>query len=304
MAVTAITLTVNDAYVVPAVVLLASLEGKLAAPVEIVIRDTGLGVESHRLLTAQARMIECPLRFVPCDSRRFSGSRLLAHHQTSDTFAHLLSFEEVVDQHRFILALDCDLLIRQSLTPLMECLPAEGTLLSAVPQHFIPTIWADEAGGAQSLGLSPSDNFFMGGVMVIDVERWRNADLSDRVLTLFDHEPSRWMSDLSLLNAAVERRWSPLDYRWNVWTEPTAGPFRFVRVSGPTDRSIVAASRVSIAHFGGYFKPWLANYPINAWRFEYLQAARRSVIPARLLPKVSLSRELLRVAARIRTRAR
>src|ERR1039457_5996108 len=77
--VSAITLTANDRYVAPAVVLIASLEGRVPAGLEIVVQDTGLGSEARSLIERQAAKISCPLRFVRVGIEQFQKAKLLLH---------------------------------------------------------------------------------------------------------------------------------------------------------------------------------------------------------------------------------
>jgi lipopolysaccharide biosynthesis glycosyltransferase len=298
-AVTGIALIANDIFLVPALVLLASLRGNIPQGLEIIIRDTGLCTRSRQLLDQQVKRLECPLRFVPCDIGRFAEAGLLPHWTSADAFARLLPLHEIAGQHRYLLDLDVDLLVRSTLEPLIESPPDEDCLLSAVPTHFTPTLWSEEVGSTQDLDVRPSDNFFMGGVTIIDTRQWMEAGVSERALELFNRAPHRWKSDLSVLNVLVGHDWTPLDYRWNVWTLASAGPLRFVRVTGATSRSIARNSEVAIAHFPGHFKPWLPHYPMNAWRHEYVGVARQSVLPDHLQPRFSLKNEAQRVARRV-----
>ena len=300
--VSALALIVNDSYVVPAIVLLASLEGKIARDVEIVVRDTGLSAASRKLLAAQVHELGCPLRLVRLEAKPFAEAQLLLHWQGGDAFCRLLPLEEVAGDHRHVLDLDVDLLARTSLNELLELVPANGCVISAVPAHFTAELWRDEVGAPQDFGLSESDNFFMGGVTVIDAEAWRECNISRRGLAAFNASPKRWKGDLSVLNAVVGRQWTVLDFKWNVWTLATAGPFRFVRATGAVNRALASNSAVAIAHFPGHFKPWLPGYPLNAWKAEYVRAARRSVLPAELRPTYRVASEISRLSTKLLTR--
>jgi lipopolysaccharide biosynthesis glycosyltransferase len=289
---------VNDRYVVPAVVLIASLKGRVPTGLELIVQDTGLGRKARSLLERQATAISCALTFVETSVERFEKAKLLLHWVSPAAFARLTLPSRVAERHRFILDLDCDLLVRADLRPLLSSLPGNGCVLSAVPGYFTNSIWQQEVGSIDDLDVRASDNFFLGGVTIIDAARWEEAEVSERALALFEANPERWNGDLSILNAAVGREWTPLEFRWNVWTLATAGPVRFVRVAGATERAVARSDRVAIAHFPGHFKPWLPAYPLNRWRVEYARVARGSVLPSRLQPRSSIRAEVSRLARR------
>jgi lipopolysaccharide biosynthesis glycosyltransferase len=272
-AVTAISLTANDTYLVPAVVLLESLRGQIPEGFELLVRDAGLGASARTLLSRQAEQTRCHVTFMATSPTEFAEAKLLGHWTDPSALVRLLPYEV---EHRYVLDLDVDLLVRSSLLDLLRQAPSADSALKAVPGHYTPTLWRDEVGDTADLGIRESDNFFMGGVSVIDTVAWRDVARESR--QLFARAPRRWLSDLSLLNAVCVRKWAPLEARWNVWTLPRRGPFRYVRADGAAPRAIVPSGEVAIAHFPGHFKPWLSHYPPNRWRLDYRKVWRRSVL--------------------------
>jgi lipopolysaccharide biosynthesis glycosyltransferase len=272
-AVTAVSFTANDTYLVPAVVVLESLRQKIPDGLELIVRDTGLSAKARTLLERQADRTGCSASFTRYSAREFQSAPLLGHWTDPAAFARLFPYD---DRHRFVLDLDVDLLAREPLHDLLARAPDASSALLAVPTHYTPTLWSEEVGDASDFGIRESSSFFMGGVCIIDTAKWN--DVSTESLTLFRRDPSRWRGDLSILNVVCSKSWSALSSRWNVWTLPRRGPFRYVRVDGATPRAIVRSRNVAIAHFPGHFKPWLRHYPPNRWRLEYHRVWRRSIL--------------------------
>lgn len=273
---TAISLTANDEYVVPAVVLLESLRGNVPEGLELIVRDAGLGRASRELITRQAASSGFVTGFPRVDVAEFRPAALLGHWSEPSAFARLYPYPP---EHRYVLDLDVDLLVRQPLHDLLQRTPGDDAVLLAVPAHFTPTLWRDEVKSTDDLDVRESDSFFMGGVCVLDTTRWEAV--SSRTRELFRSDPGRWKSDLSLLNVACARSWAALDRRWNVWTLARRGPFCYVRVDGAVPRAVARSRDVAIAHFPGHFKPWLPHYPRNRWRLEYAKVWQRSALAGR-----------------------
>jgi hypothetical protein len=111
------------------------------------------------------------------------------------------------------------------------------------------------ARNARRLELPPDDSYFNAGIMLIDVGRWRAADIGRLALQWTAANPDRAeLSDQDGLNRVLYGRVVRLDDAWNVlaqwaWQEPADG--------------------VKILHFAGPDKPWQADYTAHGsgeWR--------------------------------------
>src|SRR5205085_2677747 len=79
--------------------------------------------------------------------------------------------------------------------------------------------------GWRRLGIPPGAGFFSSGVMLIDVERWKEQRIEERAIKLLQESPEEAAItfDQSALNAVVAGNWMPLERRWstlprNRWT--------------------------------------------------------------------------------------
>ncbi len=163
------------------------------------------------------------------------------------------------------LYLDGDILVRRSLQPLLD-LDLQGCTVAAAAIGGLPVTAAnahraDEWPGSmlQVAGLPPSALLFNSGVLVIDVARWRDRRVAERVMAL----AAEWTyGDQHYLNAVLWDDWLPFDATWN-GKEPDG----------------------AVIHFAGPAKPWNPDYYRNRFLREYHAAARAVGWDLRLSPR-------------------
>jgi lipopolysaccharide biosynthesis glycosyltransferase len=151
--------------------------------------------------------------------------------------------------------LDCDLLVTGDLTALWET-DLGGSHLLAVRDSVVPRVssrygirrWRE-------LGLPRKAPYFNAGVMLLDVDRWRDDDigvLAGRYL-MGARDVMFW--DQEGLNAVLCGRWGELDPRWN----------RMASAERRADAERADAAHW-IVHFGGTLKPWRLPEPSSGPR--------------------------------------
>lgn len=199
--------------------------------------------------------------------------------------------------------IDCDVLVSGDLTALWRT-PMGGRTALACTDRVVPRIGATfGVAGWRDLGLPPDAPYFNAGIMLVDVNRWRERDTERRsndYLRRFG--PRVWFWDQESLNAALAGDWGPLDDGWN-W---------------PPDRRLprAPAGRADgfpwIVHFSGNIKPWripgrgrfFAEYDRWLARTAWAGTRRAPSMAARLLAAYALSpvRSLFRPLERIHMR--
>lgn len=165
-----------------------------------------------------------------------------------------------------VLYLDCDTIVLDDLSALW-CTNLDHHWLGAVSNVF-------EAGKEQhaiALGLTDPRNYFNSGVLLMNLEAWRDEHCSERTLALATAPPHplQW-PDQDALNTVFAGHWLPLHPRWNCQNSL----FYFPQARRVFGASVVreATDRPGIVHFeGGLFaKPWhyLCKHP---YRQEYFR---------------------------------
>jgi lipopolysaccharide biosynthesis glycosyltransferase len=184
--------------------------------------------------------------------------------------------------------LDADLIVRADLSRLWECELGDHWCLAAqdpaAPWIDSEASLADfdrqgrhlgspcPVANYRQLGLDPTAAYLNSGVLLVDLDAWRNVDLSSQLLACLEQnkEHALWW-DQYALNVVLAGRWGRLDTRWN----QGAHVFRFPTWSqSPYDRQTLErlCRDPFIIHFTTSSKPWHASclHPLRKQFFEYL----------------------------------
>ena len=167
-----------------------------------------------------------------------------------------------------VLFIDSDAVVCDDLQALWS-IDLAGKAMAAVPEHWM---------SCRDHGYNHG-GYFNSGVMLIDLDRWRQSDLLNRGAVFAHEHPDRlrhW--DQDVLNHVFENDWLALDDRWN------ACPHLFGLLPGfslsPNDLTRSeqeAIANPAIVHFAGPgpVKPWNARctHPL---RHLYLAARAQS----------------------------
>lgn len=114
-----------------------------------------------------------------------------------------------------VLYLDCDMLVRDNIETLYD-IDMEGRPIAAVRD----SIGAFITGGRDLKNnrdlFDIADPYFNAGMVLIDVAKWRDADIIGRMeQALKDGVMARIYYDQDFLNLVFQRNWLQLPWRWN-----------------------------------------------------------------------------------------
>jgi lipopolysaccharide biosynthesis glycosyltransferase len=184
----------------------------------------------------------------------------------------------VGEDEEIVVYLDVDVVVRRSICDLAR-MPLDGALFGACVDlsHLrigSPTGLPDWRG----LGLDPTEPYVNSGVLVANIQRWRNEGFGEEMLTYLERRGDgvRFM-DQDAINACGYGRWKPLDMRWNVTTWPWVYPkHSWTAAVIPQDRLVRAYEDPWIVHYAGPMKPWLPQWESAPLSSYWWQAAERT----------------------------
>lgn len=139
-----------------------------------------------------------------------------------------------------LIYLDCDMMVLSPIEALWDA-DLEGHTFAAVPDAWGKLLAAGNDLRGRGRILNPADPYFNAGLLVIDMERWRAADVAERLEVLINDGTAEKLSiSQNVLNLIFRNQWRALESGWNV-TSPK-----------PEHERIGA----HLMHYTGYEKPW------------------------------------------------
>ena len=147
-----------------------------------------------------------------------------------------------------VLFLDADMLVLDDIGPLWSH-DLAGRAWAATVDPAIPLCRSPRGVPLSVASGIPADApYCNAGVMLIDVEAWRQRGVAERALDFISRIADRVdFLHQEALNATAWNDWTPLDPRWNL---PATAGRRFDQTS------VEAAAAPAIVHFAGRMKPW------------------------------------------------
>lgn len=119
------------------------------------------------------------------------------------------------DVHRLIY-LDCDMMVLAPIETLWNT-DLDGKSMAAVEDPWGKLIGSGRDINAYGRTLDPADPYFNAGLMVIDIDRWRDLNVAEQLETLINDGTVEKLSySQNVINLIMKNDWKRLDTLWNV----------------------------------------------------------------------------------------
>ncbi len=202
-------------------------------------------------------------------------------HITADSYSRLLAPDVLPANCARAVYLDSDLVVIKDIGALYEAADDAHTV-AAVSAVSLPYVSTDTSPTGPpvvfnytELGIPPTNRYFNAGVLVINLKRWREQNITARVIAYLERYQDQVLyHDQGGLNAILFDQWQRLDQRWNHtgalypedWLPPAYTREDWLKVR--TDPFIV--------HYLGGDKPWKPGFkrPRGSFFYRYLRKTR------------------------------
>ena len=263
----------DDRYSMPLAVAMCSATANFSTG-----RGLVLNVVQHEISSRHRDMIEKSVQsighpdtvvnWLEAPMQRFKQLKVTHHWISSLTFVRLLAAELLPQSLAKAIYLDCDVAVLEDLADLWDTQMQGKSLLAA--QDLIGFVNDSSAGisNYRELGIPPDRKYFNAGVLVLDLARFRERQMGERLVQyLKDYGHLIRAADQEALNAVLTDDWTELDYRWN-WQIVA----RIYRIGTHKMGWAPPSGPKSIVHFHSPEKPWLpaCDYPEKKYFFEYV----------------------------------
>ncbi len=242
-----------------AVTILSILEKNKKSNIIFYILHTNISEKSQKVLTdfvqeKGQKIVFCllqekDLHLIDCLGSSASDITPVAN-------ARLLLYRYLPVEEKRALYLDCDILVNQDLTELYET-DLKGNALGVIFDPHIEWYYLSRnIDYKKSIGLKKGFLYFNSGVLLIDLEQWRQKNIADSVLSYKEKFPHIGYNDQDVLNFFFEGEVKYLDMRFNFQGKLARDFFRgkiLKNLSYPCSVPIV------IFHDTGAKKAWSAK---------------------------------------------
>jgi lipopolysaccharide biosynthesis glycosyltransferase len=223
-------------------------------PINILVMEVGL---SRRTIGRLEKIVACragtSISFVRVDLGKFSGARQMRG--SALTYARLL-LPDLLEGQSSVLYLDADVAYFMDISDLWD-MDMEGSLVAACEDIHVKSV-AEEC--PWLIGAHGAAPYFNAGILKIDLDGWRAADIHGLALKFCVEQRDYCRSwDQTALNAIIAGRVKWLDRKWNMQVKPGA-------------RSFVHSIGACNIHFITNHKPWLQfsfKKEFSIWRGAY-----------------------------------
>jgi len=263
----------DERYVIPLAVMIKSLLTNLRAQhtVSLFIVDAGISPIDKKRLVSSWASDHLSIHWVLPKESLFSEMPLWGRMNAS-TYHRLLMSDLLPRSLHKAVWLDCDLIVKGNLAELWDINVGDRAVL-AVQDMVVPYV-SSRYGIAcyRELGIARDAKYFNAGVMVVNLDWWRQNDVAGSALAyLRNYQKTLFFWDQEALNAVLADKWAELDPRWNAIAGVSGRPFfTAAHLDSITYQRVV--SDPWIVHFAGTWKPWIYynQNPLRALYFQYL----------------------------------
>lgn len=264
------------------------LDNNKMLPIEIVLFTASMPTADINRFESICSKYSTPLKVVWVDDGWFQGL-ILNHHFKKATYYRLFAPDLI--EKDVCLYLDADVVIDAPIDSLARIDLADSCLAAVVNPGF---------NRHKELGMKTDSGYFNSGVMLLNLTKWRESSIKDRVIAfVLDNPAAIQFVDQCGLNAVVDGDWLRLDARYN---------FQTAMLERGRNNDYFNNQPPFVIHFTGSDKPWLTcnNHPFKRKYWKYrnmtpyfslfcddfgLKAFVRLLLPTRLkdLLKAALS---------------
>lgn len=195
----------------------------------------------------------CAVNFCEIDIASLNNPVVNGHVSIAAYFRLLLA--RLLPQISKVIYLDCDLLINGSLNELWN---------TAIKDYAVAGVEDKMVTHKDELGFPENKPYFNSGVLLINLDYWRQKNLTGQFLQFLGTNSERiryW--DQDVLNMVLQDKCLFLPKKWNYI--PTADK---------------VTNDVRILHFAGKHKPWDIHYPYPKIKTNFLKYCLRRPFPS------------------------
>lgn len=274
-----IALCADDNYTLPCIVTIISIfENNKGENCQVYILTNSLKVQNSNLYKQVADMYNQNIQIINVDNDSFS--KLKTYYRFTKAMYYRFLLPEVLRNEKTVLYLDCDIIVRKSLSDLFNMDISNYSCAVVEDQEADDIVHRNKI---QYMG-----DYFNSGVMLLNLEYWRKNNISCKLVEFIAKNPERCIyPDQDALNILLENTVLFLPYSYN-FQEKWNGNLSDVKISFLKHLNIKKALiDPIIVHYCATEKPWHIECK-NSRKDEWISyASKQSIIKFYLTHKYS-----------------
>lgn len=210
----------DNHYIVLLAALIKSIEQNhhSGEPIEFIIVDDQITESNRKKLTSSFTNKDIKFRWIPIKNCISKTVKLPTDKSSLplNIYVRLLIQDFIPQDIKRLIYMDVDMIVLDDISKIWH-VDFQSKTVAAVQDQFIQI--AERWGGIANytdFGLKADSKYFNAGLIVIDMEQWRQKDISNKVLDcLHEHREHALYQDQYGLNAILGNDWVELDPLWN-----------------------------------------------------------------------------------------
>lgn len=264
----------DDRYAMPlAVVIHSTLKHlKCDRKANFFIIDGGIKEKNKRKILKFTNSERCQIDWLSPPDNLLRNAKLSGHIKVAAYYRLLIP--EILPHHLTkAIYLDSDLIVNNDLELLWNIDMGEKDILAVQTLSWKYVSSPGTLVKYKELRIPPYSKYFNSGVLVFNLQRWRNYNISAETLAYLEKNKNyiNW-HDQDVLNGVLVGRWGELDPRWN----QTPGIYNYASwKESPFSEEVFdrILHNPYIIHFASSSKPWKDsrnNHPDRTLFFQYV----------------------------------
>lgn len=276
-------LACDDNYAQHAAITLMSAyeKSKNKSNIESFVLDGGISKDKKEKIQRSIEQYGGKVSFIKIDEDDYKD--MYTSYQYSQAIYYRLALPNLLNKKKCIYV-DCDLLFLDDIEKLWN-INLNGHPVGAIEDIGLTTSKKRFLEKQKSIGLKAGSSYFNSGVVIMDLEQWREKSYSSLAMELAANNDFT-SHDQDVLNKLFMDNWEQIDLRWNVIPPITYMYPKIIFNKKERERSIRARKNPGILHYAGRYKAWeFKEYPeFNAFYYELL---RKSAFKDVAMPQLS-----------------
>ncbi|XGV96962.1 MAG: glycosyltransferase family 8 protein [Leptolyngbya sp. BL-A-14] len=208
----------DEHYAMPLAVMLYSLQANLKnkqKQLEVYVLDGGIRPLTKQKVVQSLNTDHLRIHWLQPDTTLLQDLALTRYLTIAAYYRLLLP--DVLPHHvEKVIYLDCDMVVRGDLEALWQIDVGDHYVLAVQDDNQLTVSMAIGLRNYQTLGINPDQKYFNSGLLVINLQKWRENHLGRKVLA-FSQQNRDFVQDADQdgLNAVIAGQWGQLDPRWN-----------------------------------------------------------------------------------------